>query len=196
MIDDSVSMRPHWDKNNRSQGVVKVFEALSYLVKETDDDGIDLLFTVSGERVRNCKSTRKLVNLVKGREHKGETDINRQLNIIFEDYKAEFNKTKNRFSKEPKKVKPLSLYILTNGVWEESSDLSELIRSLVKKLEDLGRTREQVGVEFISFGADPVGLGRMEYLDSKLKSDLKLAMYAVTLLATTSQDTANANLAA
>ncbi|TVY91861.1 Serine/threonine-protein kinase [Lachnellula willkommii] len=191
LIDDSVSMKPHWDKTDDSPGVVKVFEALSYLVKETDDDGIDLLFTVSGERVSDRKSTTKLVQLVKEREHQGNTDINLRVNGLFEDYKAEFNKRKNLFSKDLKKVKPLSLYIFTNGVWEEGSDLSEIIRRLVRKLEDVGRTREQVGIEFISFGADPVGLKRMEYLDS----ELDLSMYAVFLSFAFSLDPAQANLA-
>ncbi|TVY55320.1 Aurora kinase A [Lachnellula cervina] len=190
LIDDSVSMKPHWDKSDDSPGVVKVFEALSYLVKETDDDGIDLLFTVSGERVSARKSTTKLVQLVKEREHKGNTDINLRLNSLFDDYKAEFHKRKNIFSKDPKKVKPLSLYILTNGVWEEGSDLGEIIQRLVGKLENVGKTREQVGIEFISFGADPVGLGRMEYLDSKLN----LSMYAVFLAFEFSLDPTKANL--
>ncbi|TVY33614.1 Serine/threonine-protein kinase [Lachnellula subtilissima] len=173
LIDDSVSMKPHWDKSNDGPGVVKVFEALSYLVKETDDDGIDLLFTVSGDRVSDRKSTKKLVLLVKEREHKGDTDINLRLNRLFDDYKAEFQK-KSRFSKDPKKVKPLSLYILTNGVWEKGSDLSEIIRLLVKKLEDMGKTREQVGIEFISFGANLVGLGRMKSLDSELSLSMDI----------------------
>jgi len=182
-------MKPHWNKSNDSPGVVKVFEALSYLVKETDDDGIDLLFTVSGDRVSDRKSTKKLVQLVKEREHKGDTDINLRLNRLFEDYKAEFEKKKSRFSKDLKKVKPLSLYILTNGVWEKGSDLSEIIRLLVKRLEDIGKTREQVGIEFISFGADPVGLGRMEYLDS----ELSLSMYVVFHVFTFSSDSNKTN---
>jgi len=155
-------MRPYKDD------VVKVFESSSYLVKEMDNDGIDLRFTVSGVCELNCKSTTRLIQLLADQRYEGQTDIDHNLNQIFDKYKASLDKPKSFFNKH----KPLSLYILTDGVWEADCNPDATIRSLVKKLVDLGYTRQQVGIQFISFGDDPTGLSRLNHLDSGLDLDL------------------------
>jgi len=174
LIDDSSSMKPSWEKNEHCQGVVRVFEALSYLVKETDPNGIDVLFTVSGKRYTNCKSTTSLVAAVKSMKLQGKTDINMRLTQIFDEYKAKLSKpqTKGLFNKEPKTVRPLNLYVLTNGVWEPESHAERPIQSIVHKLVELKKDRLQIGVQFIRFGEDPLGMARLDYLDSGLNLPL------------------------
>jgi hypothetical protein len=161
-MDNASSMRPHRDE------VIKVFESLSYLVKETDGDGIDLTFTVSDTCESNCKSTTRLVQILEKQKYEGQTDIDHKLNEIFEKYKALLDRPKKHFNKP----KPLSLYIFTDGVWERNCNPEATIKGLVKKLVERGKNRQQVGIQFISFGNDPTGLGRLNYLDSGLNLEL------------------------
>ncbi|KAF4628548.1 hypothetical protein G7Y89_g9603 [Cudoniella acicularis] len=174
LVDDSRSMRVHWGR------VQQVIEALSYAVKETGDNGVDLLFAASEKRLLHCKSTRKLVSLVKSRENDeedniGRTDINIRLIEIFDEYKANLDKTRSKFCLHPKQVRPRTLYILTDGVWEEACNPASLIEGLVTRLHRSERDRWQFGIQFISFGKDRVGLDRLERLDS-LNEELNLPL--------------------
>jgi hypothetical protein len=159
-------MSGHWGE------VTDVFEALSYILKYVDPDGLDLSFTVSGESLKNYKVTSTLVQSVRDRKSrlKGTTDMNLKLTTLLENYQAALEKppreVKSLFRRKP--VRPLNLYILTDGIWEAKCDAEGPIRRLIKKLADLGKGRIQVGIEFISFGNNIAGLQRMDHLDSGL----------------------------
>lgn len=73
-----------------------------------------------------------------------------------------------------KSPKPLSLYILTDGVWEGKSDPRKPIQKLVQTLVGWRMDKAQVGIQFINFGNDPVGLQRLQYLDFELGQELEL----------------------
>lgn len=100
--------------------------------------------------------------LIRGKD--STTDINICLFQILEDYKRHLDK--NHWWKS--KPKPLSLFIFTDGVWEKEVTASEPIKSVVAKLEDLRKDKRQIGIQFISFGSDPAGLGQLEHLDDRL----------------------------
>jgi hypothetical protein len=170
LIDDSLSMKPHW------KGVQKVFEALSYIVKETDPNGIDLYFTISLDYEQNSKSTTGLLRMIKTRTLQSNTDINLRLSAILNKYKAALAKPRSLLLLHNKPVRPLTLYILTDGVWESECNPERLIKSLVEKMIELGQDKLQVGLQFISFGNNSIGLKRMERLDS----GLGLPMYVRT----------------
>ena len=163
-------MKVHWDN------VVKVFEALSYIVKEAGSNGFDLWFTGPGNPMKRCKNTSGPLQDVERRKQQGTTDIKLKLGRILEDYVDEFKKSQS--SKRillnilSKPLKPLSLYVLTDGIWEPECDPAPLIRSFVLQLVDLRKLQSQVGVQFISFGKDPIGRKRMEQLDLSLDASL------------------------
>jgi hypothetical protein len=161
LIDDSESTSGHWDE------VTDVFEALSYILKKVDPNGLDLSFTVSGHSLKNCKETTSLLQLIRDQRERlrGATDMNLKLTKLLEDYQTALEKPKSRFRKA---VRPLNLYILTNGIWEAKCDAEGPIRRLINKLADLNKGRIQVGIEFISFGNDTAGIQRLDYLDSGL----------------------------
>jgi hypothetical protein len=154
-------MVPHWES------LTKLFVALSYILKTVDPNGLDLSFTISREGLTKVKKTSKLVTMVKARSKhlKGTTDMNLKLTAILEAYKAELEKPKNFYSKP---IMPRNFYILTNGVWEPNCDAAGPIKSLVNKLNDLGKGRVQVGIQFISFGDNLDALQRLDILDSGL----------------------------
>lgn len=63
-------------------------------------------------------------------------------------------------------VRPLSIYVLTDGNWQPGCDLAPSIESLVETMLSLGMKRSQVGIQFISFGDDKDGLERLAYLEN------------------------------
>lgn len=160
LVDDSRSMAQHWPMVN------KVFKALSYIVKEMDKDGIDLYFTISETYQKRAKKTSKLLPIVQAQMQRGNstTDINFRLTKILDEYKNNLDK-KKWYQSGPK---PLSLYVLTDGLWEEDCTAIEPIKMAVQKLEDLRKDERQIGIQFISFGENPTGLKRLHYLDDGL----------------------------
>ena len=161
LIDDSVTMTPHWKR------VTRVFEALSYVLKDVDPNGLDLSFTISGDTLKKTKRTSKLVEMVKLRSKhlKGTTDMNLKLTEILATYQTELEKPKGFFGKP---VLPRNLYILTDGIWEPNCDAAAPIKNLVNKLNKLDIGRVQVGIQFISFGENTAALERLDILDSRL----------------------------
>jgi hypothetical protein len=161
-----------------SKSIIDVVAALSYIVKDCDPDGTELHFTISSER-RQSKDTKDFLNMLSNKTFNGETDIDACLNEILDKYTNElrhgpwWRKSVRNFVGGQKGVRPLSLYVLTNGVWQSKSTGEKPILNLVRTLRELGKTRSQVGIQFISFGNDPVGLERMRYLDSGLQGDRK-----------------------
>jgi hypothetical protein len=63
----------------------------------------------------------------------------------------------------------MNLYILTDGVWEAKTNVEATIRNLVQTLNEVGKTRLQIGIQFISFGHNANALARMDRLDSGLR---------------------------
>jgi hypothetical protein len=157
-------MAEHWDTLHN------VLDVLAYIVKDGDPDGPELFFTISSQWKRS-KNTTGLLELLHNKSHKGATDITLRLNNIIDKYKTKLDQGPSlisSFLKREKGIRPLSLYILTNGIWEDKSKPDTLIINLVQKLLKLEKTRQQVGIQFVSFGNDTRGLERMRKLDSEL----------------------------
>jgi hypothetical protein len=161
LIDDSVTMKPHWKR------LTRVFEALSYILKDVDPNGLDLSFTISADTLKKTKRTSKLVEMVKLRSKHlvGTTDMNLKLTEILVTYQTELEKPQGFFGKP---ILPRNLYILTDGVWEPNCDAAAPIKNLVNKLNKLDKGRVQVGIQFISFGENTAALERLDILDSGL----------------------------
>lgn len=157
--------------------MTKVIEGLSYILKDADKNGLDLYFTISEQFTNEEKHTSSLVRLVerhKQNDPDASTEINFRLNQILDKYKAKLD-SNGWWPKKP--PKPLSLYILTNGVWEAECKPEIPIKNVVQKLQDLRKDREQIGIQFISFGNDIVGMERLRHLDDDLTRDLNLDQY-------------------
>jgi hypothetical protein len=171
IIDDALSMSDHWNE------VETVFEVLAKIVKSADPDGIDLHFTMSDE-VYNSKnmwginSSSKLVGYVRDRRRKirGSINITYRLDAILGPY---ISKLTNAYSRGGT-VRPLNLYVLTDGVWEPGCDPSLAIKNLVDKLTgfEYNKDSKQVGIQFISFGKDEDGLKRLKDLDDNLGQEM------------------------
>jgi hypothetical protein len=155
-------MAEHWPT------VHKVFEALSYIVKEADKDGISLYFTISETHEENAKRTSQLLSIldrVQTQENNSTSNIDLRLGKILDDYKNNLDSKMRWYKSE---TKPLSLYILTDGLWDSGSGGVEPIRNAALKLKDLQMNPHQIGIQFVTFGNDPDGWKRLRQLDDSL----------------------------
>ena len=78
LLDDASSMQQHWDN------VVSLVDILAYIVKRTDEDGVDLHFTICKNLRRDEKKTTDLIDFVKdNRPDPPETGAERLSNIDY-----------------------------------------------------------------------------------------------------------------
>jgi hypothetical protein len=110
-MDDSVSMKEHWDD------VVSLFSVFAYIAKRLDDDGLEMYFTVSAG-CEKFKDTTPAVADLKSMRQTTYSNINIRLEHILRQYQADLEHQRERretFWSRAKPVKPLSLYVFTDG---------------------------------------------------------------------------------
>ncbi len=152
--------------------LITITRVLAYMLKKTDDDGMDLYFTISQEK-HNAKTSSELVQKLQGKACRGTSEIGSRLSTILHQYQMYLQEPvpnrRSLFGKaKPKAKKALNVYILTDAIWQPHSDATEPIASLIAMLKKLDYPRKQVGIQFIRFGNDPGGIDKLEYLDSGL----------------------------
>jgi hypothetical protein len=159
-------MNKHW------KDVKSLLYVLAYLVKELDDDGLDMSFTISSQE-KKFNHASKAVAYLDAMHPNGLANINMRLSKLLMRYvnELEHPTPRNRFSLRSRQssVKPLSLYIFTDGVWQPGYDGVPPIEALIEKLTALHLPKEQVGIQFIRFGNSEEGIKKLEYLDSGLR---------------------------
>lgn len=167
-------MTQYWNE------LTKLIEILTYLVKRYDSDGVEMYYTISnGKPIIGSKATTFIKSLGKVKTS-GLTDIGLLLNKILVKYHSKlrqaYRAVPERTSNTQIDLKPLSLYVLTDGVWQPECDAKAQIRTLVHGLTDLKISdKRQVGIQFISFGNNELGLKRMKELDEMNRDEnLKL----------------------
>lgn len=168
LVDDSATMDRHWNE------VQELCSILAYMVKEKNPNGFDLYFTVS-QKQYNFKHATELEKVFGKKTLTGETDIKAQLSNIITAFEARLRPptSNNRFQRSPQShesITPMSLYILTNALWEAHSDPAIPINFLVKKLTQNELHNHHFMIQFIHFGT--AGKEVLKRLDSGLKLDL------------------------
>ncbi|KUJ17135.1 kinase-like protein [Mollisia scopiformis] len=163
LIDDAASMKAH------KVEVKRILDLLAYLVKDSDPDGIELYFTCSKQQIK-AKEPSKLVARFENNQPAGLTDIRTRLTAVIDDFIKGLGRgwLKRKF----KPVRSLNIYVLTDGIWQPTTDLTSPIRRLVEKLNELENGQYQVGIQFISFGNRDFALERLNQLDDDLGEKL------------------------
>jgi hypothetical protein len=156
-------MQQHWKE------VKKVFEALAYLVKLMDPDGIELRFANSCEHDGHEKNRNGLIRKFERVKPGGQCHMGIALNKILPNYyQTPTEKRRSRYLRAEEKPS-VNIYILTDGVWSQGqeclSTVQDHITGLVNRLSGTGRL-EHVGIQFIRFGDDEVGKQRLDILDN------------------------------
>jgi len=161
-------MKPHWNR------VKDTLNALGYLVKSSDLDGIDLYFTNSSDEAHS-KDRRKLIHTFNRVTPRGICHMSLALGKILDGYPE---RTKDQdwgfFSRKKKKKWGLNVYVFTDGVWDKRHDdelcgVHEPIAILLKKLAKENMVDHHVGIQFVQFGNDRMGTNRLDRLDRGLK---------------------------
>jgi hypothetical protein len=141
-----------------------LLELLASTVQNGDGDGVELYFTNSREWIAPRTSS-QLSRLARSIIPWGSTEISRTLGKVLNNYEARIclNKRYRDKARASKVTRPLTVYVLTDGIWAGGGEPPEVqILSLVELLKEYGLPREQIGLQFISFGKDPEGLKRLD----------------------------------
>lgn len=155
--------------------VAQRLDLLAYMVKDADEDGLDLYFSTSLKREHSKKAS-ELTEIVleRPKKPKGGVNIRKVLESILDDFRTSVHEEDHTKSflglRKAKKRKAMTCYILTDGAWsrDEHCDLEPVIKKFVDALIKLDSADRDLGIQFISFGNDRWGLETLEYLDSSL----------------------------
>ena len=153
--------------------VLKLIELLAYMVKDSDPDGPDIHFTQSTQKIRSVKKSRRILAAVREAPFAGISDMRNCLSRIFQSHKNEFGTTTTPHSTWYRKTspavpqKPLSFYILTDGIWQPN-EVGPIIKALADSLRVHQLPKEHVGIQFIRFGRDQDGIDQLTHLDCGL----------------------------
>ena len=159
-FDDSASMREHWIE------VKELAEILVYMMKKYDDDGLDVYTTIS-RRKEKVRDAAALVRILDKVDPEGQSDFPG----VLQEFIAPYLRSLNCQGKEHgllrlhKRVKPLSIYVFTDGVWQSDSDATAAIRKITETLDARDYDRSQILFQFIGFGNDQEGSERLATLD-------------------------------
>ncbi|KAI0150576.1 kinase-like domain-containing protein [Xylariaceae sp. FL1272] len=179
VIDNSASMSRHWPC------VKDTARVLLYITKSVDPDGVDIRMTNGDAKVKKVKNEKSIFDNLGYFDAHCPKDSHRQCNMegvlsdILDD--AISKAKRKRISLTSNKIKGISVYVLTNGIWsppradavdgKESGGVHHAIDAAIKRLRDNNRMRTYLAVQFIRFGDDPTGIRRMNYLDNGLQKD-------------------------
>ena len=151
-------------------------------MEKDDPDGVELHFANAQPMMRS-KDSQRLAARARAVRPFGIVDINKILKPLLKAYGERIYQVadQRRRGGNPDDIRPLSVYILTDGRWDERQyGPEEGILLLVNTLKEHGLTRRQVGIQFISFGDDPDALANMTNLDN-MSQHFGLDKYAHTL---------------
>lgn len=164
----------HWPR------VIDTFRALAHLTNEVDPDGIELYFRSSPDQPR--KPPKLLWNGRTGAEklvEKVESQRMKQQGIICY-MESSISKILDQVKRKIwRKNSETSIYILTDGIWDNATDshnicgVDNAIRSLVGEMRRLNLMPSHISIQFIRFGDSEVAKGRLRYLDDNLAEELK-----------------------
>lgn len=167
LVDNAISMLEHWEN------VKLLLRVLLQKVEHLDKNGVDLAFTQSSAGVKNTKQIAKIMekmSLLETQPKRGvSTDMVRPLQNILGDYKSSV--MKRRFNEQPKN---LTIIVLTDGIWENTTDKDDVGRAIVSFVQDMQKMTgrnfvdRSVSIEFIQFGNDPEATYMLEKLDNGL----------------------------
>ncbi|KAK0673583.1 hypothetical protein QBC41DRAFT_311103 [Cercophora samala] len=180
VLDDSATMYQY------KPDVKTTVEALSYMVKGCDNNGVEL-FKISQPEAPiqdASNATTKIVTHLQdlGRPSSQNGHIERSFSLILDKVNlmraGRWDNIRSRASrsqidaKQPK----VSLWVLTDGMWDDDDEygcpaIANPIRNLMRKMKENHRDRTDIMIQFIQFGNDPEGTRRLRYLDNKLTKE-------------------------
>ncbi|KAF4454846.1 serine/threonine protein kinase [Fusarium austroafricanum] len=153
VFDDFDSMREH------RRMVTETARVISYSVKVSDKDGMDLYFASDSVHPQKCKSSSdvesKIANKIMA---SGYCDMRKCLEDVMD-----------RVIKNG--MQPTGIYIFTDGVWNPGHDdkVEQVICDAIDLLISTNAKPKRLMFQFIQFGHDTQGTKRLKFLDDGCK---------------------------
>ncbi|KAG5789539.1 hypothetical protein H9Q69_011400 [Fusarium xylarioides] len=153
VIDDYGSMKEH------RRNVAETARVISYSVKVSDKDGMDLYFASDSCNPQKCQNSSDVEAKVRSKATvDGRCDMKKCLEDVMDQVKA--NGTK-----------PTGIYIFTDGIWDpdHKPEVDDVIHESIKLLIEKKAKPADLMFQFIQFGHDPEGSKRLKFLDDDCK---------------------------
>ena len=120
--------------------------------------------------------TKHILRSLKSTVTVGRCNMEDRLGSILEDYlanagRAGLSQLLWNSSSGAKTTRRLSLYVLTDGVWQPNNKPSKVIIPLLNHLKQQGLRWTHAGIQFIRFGKDPEGTRHLQQLDRMLSRE-------------------------
>lgn len=141
------------------RNVAETARVISYSVKVSDRDGMDLYFTSDSCNPQKCQNSSDVEAKIRNKSTvSGWCDMKKSLSDVMDHVKA--NGTK-----------PTGIYIFTDGIWEpeREPDVDEVIHESIKLLIEKKAKPADLMFQFIQFGHDREGSKRLKFLDDDCK---------------------------
>ncbi|KAH7215358.1 hypothetical protein DER44DRAFT_855670 [Fusarium oxysporum] len=153
VIDDYESMREH------RRNVAETARVISYSVKVSDKDGMDLYFASDSCNPQKCQNSSDVEAKIRNKVTvSGCCDMKKCLEDVMDQVKA--NGTK-----------PTGIYIFTDGIWdpEHKPEVKDVIHESIDLLIKKNAKPADLMFQFIQFGRDTEGSKRLKFLDDGCK---------------------------
>jgi hypothetical protein len=165
-------MRAHQDR------VVSDIKALAYLFKQLDPDGVEIANTSSPQKIKKFKKSDDVATFINQTYKDGwdaPCNMEKALEIILGTVREKFSKRTSRLQRpfpRQRTVRPVSVYIVTDGRWDDSTQglcgADKPVETLIKAMKVNGIGRTQISLQFIRYGNEDRGRRRLEILDNEL----------------------------
>ncbi|KAJ4244270.1 hypothetical protein NW757_010629 [Fusarium falciforme] len=154
VIDNFTSMKPHMRQ------VAKTARVISYYIKVANRNRMALFFASDPTRSWKCSTSTQVesaIQRMKSVDGRCSMKIC-LLNIIEKVLKSGKNG-----------IKPTSIYVYTDGVWEGVNDVKSVIQKSIGRLAEGKEDPSRIMFQFIQYGNDDQGTARLRELDDKCK---------------------------
>ncbi|KAL1855721.1 hypothetical protein Daus18300_011004 [Diaporthe australafricana] len=177
VIDNSKYMR------NFKDDVLRVFTNVAHILEAADPNGLDVVCISDPGNMQHSKTTERLIQFVRSNFDKGAHApcfIEEALKILVDKVISKFpsgpGERRSLLSMvKSEKPRPISIYILTSGLWDSSPATKDStcgaerpINQLINELKKRNLHKSQVAIQFIRFGDNETGKERLRYLDDSL----------------------------
>jgi hypothetical protein len=161
--------------------VIHTITPLAYLLKSLDPNGIEVILTSALDKKKICQSSSDVAKVISNSFPEGrdaDCPIERALETILEYVRENWPQRVRpilspiiNISTRPT-ARPVSIYILTNGIWDHSSDgtcgAERPIQVMIDQMKGHAVGRTQVSLQFICLGSCTRGVQRLKHLDDEI----------------------------
>ncbi|UPK95530.1 hypothetical protein LCI18_006465 [Fusarium solani-melongenae] len=154
LIDNYVSMESHLDI------LAKTARVISYVTKVADTNGMDLFFTSDSAKSYKHTSSKTVESAIRKMGFvKGKCNMKTCLDNILKAISKDGHTA----------IRPTSIYVYTDAVWEDADEVASVIKRAIRRLAKAEDDPSTLMFQFIQFGNDETGGKCLQKLDDECK---------------------------